>query len=107
MNNQDEFRKLLEARKAELEGRLRKIEDDLDEPVSADNEERAVETQDDEVLEGMGQAGMAELKAVDAALERLAQGTFGTCVRCGGPISEARLRAVPHAALCEHCIGTK
>ncbi|MBL0370986.1 TraR/DksA family transcriptional regulator [Rhizobium sp. KVB221] len=104
MQERTDFETVLRARKVELEARLRRIEDDLDEPASADWSERAVELQDDEMLEGMGHAGSAELKAIDAALARLDKGTFGICPRCGGPVSEARLRAVPYAALCEDCI---
>lgn len=97
----------LRARKAELEGRLRKIEAELDEPGSSDVSEHAIEVVNEEVMEGVGQAGIAELKAIDAALVRLENGTYGTCVRCGGPISEARLNAVPHAAVCQECIKAK
>ncbi|MDO6962707.1 TraR/DksA family transcriptional regulator [Rhizobium alvei] len=104
MPDTDHYKSILIARKAELQGRLRQIETDLDEPTSADSEERAVELEDDEVLESMGQAGLAELRAVEAALGRIEKGTFGTCARCGGPIAEARLKLVPHAAICEQCI---
>jgi RNA polymerase-binding transcription factor DksA len=97
----------LRARKAELQGRLRRIEDELDEPASSDVSEHAIEIVDEEVMEGVGQAGLAELKAIDAALVRLENGTYGICVRCGGPISEARLDAVPQAALCQECIKPK
>lgn len=45
---------------------------------------------------------MQQLELVDAALQRLDAGTFGTCQRCGGPIAEGRLEALPWAA---HCIG--
>ena len=93
----------LVARKAELESRLARIETELDEPASARSDERAVERQDDEVLEAMGGAGISELRAVDAALERLAHGRYGTCARCGEAIAEARLEAVPYAALCQSC----
>ena len=44
----------------------------------------------------------AQLELVDAALERLDAGTFGTCERCGQPIAIGRLEALPWAA---HCIG--
>ena len=91
------------ARKAELETRLVRIEDELEEPADPDVEERAVERQDDEVLEAMGEAGLAELRGVDAALDRIASGRYGTCARCGEDIAEARLEAVPHAALCQSC----
>jgi RNA polymerase-binding protein DksA len=43
------------------------------------------------------------LELVDAALARLDAGTFGTCQRCGGPIAEARLEALPWAAHCIAC----
>ncbi len=44
-----------------------------------------------------------QLAAVDAALGRLEAGTYGTCVTCGKPISEARLEALPAAAHCIDC----
>ena len=44
-----------------------------------------------------------QLELVDAALERLDAGTFGTCLRCGKPIAPARLEALPWAAHCIEC----
>lgn len=46
---------------------------------------------------------LAQMALVDAALARLDEGTFGTCVRCGKPISAARLEALPWAAYCIDC----
>ncbi|HEY6012356.1 MAG TPA: TraR/DksA family transcriptional regulator [Candidatus Limnocylindrales bacterium] len=43
------------------------------------------------------------LQAVDGALARLDDGTYGTCVRCGRPIAAARLEALPWAAHCIEC----
>ena len=43
------------------------------------------------------------LAAVDAALARLDDGTYGTCVRCGRPIAPERLDALPWAAHCIDC----
>jgi DnaK suppressor protein len=43
------------------------------------------------------------LELVDAALARLDDGTFGTCLRCGKPIAPARLEALPWAAQCIDC----
>lgn len=40
------------------------------------------------------------LVEVEAALLRIEEGTFGTCVACGKPIAEERLEAVPYATLC-------
>jgi RNA polymerase-binding protein DksA len=43
------------------------------------------------------------LAAIDAALKRIENGTYGVCRRCGRPISEERLEAVPYAELCIDC----
>ena len=39
------------------------------------------------------------------ALEKLEEGTYGTCDRCGGPIAAARLRFSPESVLCIDCAG--
>jgi RNA polymerase-binding protein DksA len=44
-----------------------------------------------------------QLALVDDALARVAAGSFGTCVRCGGDIASARLEALPWAAHCIEC----
>ncbi len=95
----------LKAREAELNKRLHRIEDDLDQTPNPDSEERATERENDEVLEGMGLQGQSELKAIEAALQRIEDGTYGICVRCEGEISPERLDAVPHAALCRKCMS--
>lgn len=43
------------------------------------------------------------LVQVDAALARLDDGTFGTCIRCGREIAPARLEALPWASHCIDC----
>ena len=40
------------------------------------------------------------LVAVRAALDRIEQGTFGRCERCGRDIPRQRLDAVPYTTLC-------
>jgi DnaK suppressor protein len=40
---------------------------------------------------------------VQAALEKIKNGTYGICESCGGEISEARLEAYPTAKLCVNC----
>jgi DnaK suppressor protein len=40
---------------------------------------------------------------LERALEKLAEGTYGTCDRCGNPIPEARLKAAPESVLCVSC----
>jgi RNA polymerase-binding protein DksA len=43
------------------------------------------------------------LSAIDEALGRIESGTFGTCGRCGKPIAEDRLDAIPYANRCIDC----
>ena len=44
-----------------------------------------------------------DLAAVDRALERLSEGTYGSCDACGRPIGDERLEARPAARFCiEH-----
>jgi RNA polymerase-binding transcription factor DksA len=45
----------------------------------------------------------AELRLVEAALDRVAHGTYGSCLRCDEEISINRLTALPHASLCITC----
>ncbi|MEN3146850.1 TraR/DksA family transcriptional regulator [Neorhizobium sp. IRAMC:178] len=96
---------ILRARKAELESRLSRIEEDFVTPRNPDDDDRAVERNNDEVLEELGETGERELAAIDAALHRIAAGTFGICARCGQPIAEKRLDTVPHTPLCQTCAG--
>lgn len=44
-----------------------------------------------------------ELRAVESALERLAQGRIGTCIDCGGPVGARRLEVQPTATRCITC----
>jgi RNA polymerase-binding transcription factor DksA len=99
--NQYETR--LRNRLRELNARLSGVEAELEQPANADVEERATEREGDEVLEGIGNSGLLEIRMIQAALGRIADGTFGECVACGEQISEDRLNVVPHAARCMRC----
>ena len=46
-----------------------------------------------------------QLDQVEAALARLAAGTYGACTNCGNPIAAGRLEAIPWAQLCIDCAG--
>jgi RNA polymerase-binding transcription factor DksA len=45
----------------------------------------------------------ARLDALDRALDALARGRYGKCVRCGGAIDIARLSEAPDTAVCVAC----
>ena len=88
---------------SELDGRLHRIEAHLEQTPDPDFEERAVESEMDEVLEGLGNSGLSEIQGIQAALKRIKDGTYGDCTRCGNPISEERLNILPHTPLCRIC----
>ena len=45
----------------------------------------------------------AAIEEIDRALAKIDAGTYGICEHCGQPIAEARLEALPYAALCVAC----
>ncbi len=65
--------------------------------------DHASEMFDREVDESLGENADQLVRDIDAALARLDEGTYGTCTRCGQPIPEERLDAVPYAVLCVSC----
>jgi RNA polymerase-binding protein DksA len=46
---------------------------------------------------------LKELGDIEAARARVAEGTFGGCIDCGGTIEYERLRAYPPAVRCAEC----
>ncbi len=103
MKDLDARKTMLEARLADLGGRLRGIEDELDSQKAQDWEDLATEREADEVLEGMGLSGQHEIRMIKAALLRIDAGDYGTCARCGDAIGEERLDVLPFTPLCRNC----
>jgi DnaK suppressor protein len=110
---QRKLRKQLEERKAEIEGdvsymaaeiRALGIDQDMengslgnhiaDDGTNVFEAERLVTISDD--LQDI-------LAQVNAALERMDEGTYGVCGNCGRRIAEERLEAFPYVALCIEC----
>ncbi len=95
------------SRKDYLDTKLHEIDSELDSHNSPDWEELAVERETDEVLEGMGLSGQQEIRAINAALERMDEGEYGHCVNCGERISEERLDVLPYTPFCRVCASEK
>lgn len=95
----------LRVRLDELTRRVGDLEAELREPLDADFEEQAAALQDDEPIAALESAGRDEIDRIRAALARIDNGSYGTCVTCGEAISPARLAAVPTAAQCAGCAG--
>ena len=93
----------LKARMADLLERAEVIEDDLRHPLEADSSEQAIDLADDEALAGVDEVLRAEIGQIRHALLRIENGTYGTCVQCGGEIARERLAARPIATRCIAC----
>lgn len=95
----------LQARLADLKGRMAGIEAELESHQSADWEDLATEREGDEVLEGMGLNAQQECRMIEAALQRIEEGDYGHCAKCGAEIGAARLDALPFTPFCRDCAG--
>jgi len=93
----------LETRLADLNERLHGIEASLDATPPKDDEDRATEREEDEVLERLGQTGVKEIQMIEAALSRIADGSYGACAKCGAEIAEERLDLLPYTPMCRDC----
>jgi RNA polymerase-binding transcription factor DksA len=54
-------------------------------------------------LTGLIEAAQRRVGEAEAALARVADGTYGVCEGCGGPIGAGRLDARPAASTCINC----
>lgn len=90
----------------ELDERLGKITDDVrhvDQPLAQDFSEQAVETENDQVLDELGNVTRGEVEKIKQAISRIDSGSYGICLLCGEPIKKERLAALPYAANCINC----
>ena len=96
---------MLEERRQEIQQKLRSLRESL--PVEAgevrDAEEQSVDDFVQEVDFALMQMKSETLAKIDEAISRLEDGTYGLCTECQAEISEARLQALPFAALCRAC----
>jgi RNA polymerase-binding protein DksA len=63
----------------------------------------ATATFDREMASTLEENSTQVLGAIEGALVRIEEGTFGVCQQCGKPIAEERLEALPWATLCIDC----
>lgn len=98
----EKYKKILEAKQAELTGVLRnrdeivieKAPDAIDEVQLAGERELAIRNLDRD-------SNM--LRQIRRALARVADGSYGVCLHCEEEISPKRVNAVPWAAFCIKC----
>ena len=103
MSKYGEARAQLLKRLEELTRRVGKIESNLRQPHDPDWQERAIQLENDEVLEGLDEMSRQEVRQIREAIRRIDTGGYGTCAGCGRPIGVARLAALPSTATCVRC----
>lgn len=101
-----EVRASLESEKSRLEQLLQRIVVNHRQPPESDSSERAVQRQNQEVVDALGNDARDDLVRIHAALQRIDAGTYGKCTSCGEAIAPARLDAYPFAARCIDCASS-
>jgi len=90
----------------ELESRVTAINDDVShkkQPLSADWAEQAVERENEEVLEALGNASLDEIQKIKRALQRIERGIYFECDECGDDINLERLKLLGATDRCTRC----
>ena len=101
----DDVRALLKSRRAELERELEGLVEVPRDPMTAVSFGKRIGDGTTEAVERLNRTGVAQsisssLEEVQRALEKLDEGTYGSCDDCGDPIASERLEAIPWTALC-------
>ncbi|HEY6555053.1 MAG TPA: TraR/DksA family transcriptional regulator [Vicinamibacteria bacterium] len=96
---------MLEERRLEIQQKLKSLRETI--PVEAGTVRDAEEQSVDDFVQEVDFALMAmkseTLAKIDEAMQRLEDDTYGQCTECSSEIAEARLTALPFAALCRDC----
>jgi DnaK suppressor protein len=106
----DQLRGLIEERRQALIAELREDAERAQERQYGELAGPAPDSGDESVaalIADLEHAGISrdlgELRGLEAARARLADGSYGTCIDCGGDIEFERLRATPGALRCVDC----
>ncbi len=112
----DDTRRVLEDERQQTLHRLARLTGDFDDVVAASRDTNADDEHDPEgstiafersQVDALIHRARTQLDEVDAAVERVDAGRYGTCEDCGRPVGEERLEAMPLARLCIRCARTR
>ncbi|HET7350058.1 MAG TPA: TraR/DksA C4-type zinc finger protein [Marmoricola sp.] len=107
---------LLERERDEVTRRLAALTEDYEGVVAASRDTNADDEHDPEgatiaferaQVDAMVQEARHHLDEIDAALARVADGSYGTCEVCGKPIPSGRLEARPTSRTCVGCASKR
>jgi DnaK suppressor protein len=100
------FRDRLLDRREGLVGQVQEAElysRERDAEATQDPADMAANAYTKELLVSMSDNDRQLLNSIDEALERIEDGAYGKCARCGEALPEKRLEAVPWARHCIRC----
>jgi RNA polymerase-binding transcription factor DksA len=110
LKNYGEFKRILEQRYSELREEIRQELLKSDEQHFIDLAGQVHDLQDESVADLLVDLDLAildmhieEIRDIDAALIRIASGSYGECTDCSTAIDEKRMRAWPTAKRCQPC----
>ena len=110
--NTEHFRDLLLERRGRVSNALHHLHEQNSNSLEEETEEEtydnhladsATATLNREIDYTLEENSEHVLAAIEEALSRIEEGTFGTCARCGRAIAEERLEAIPYATRCIDC----
>jgi DnaK suppressor protein len=104
----ERLKQKLEFQRHEARQGLRRMEQEaqsLNADTTQDSADRCVISVSKESLYERSSQRRTVLRLIEAALGRISDGSFGTCVGCGDEIQDQRLQALPWTQFCLRCQG--
>jgi len=100
------FKEILQSRKEQIEKNIQGVNTELDQITAQelnDEGDHASANNNSMVESAIVQQQMHELKEIEVALEKIANGEYGICEMCEDEIGFQRLKVKPHAVYCIDC----
>lgn len=105
--NFDRFKELLLREKSRILREILKMEKEVSElrenEIVKDIGDMSSDNFSEQLLVNLEERERKILEEIERALEKIENGTYGICERCGEPIEEKRLEAKPYARYCIAC----
>lgn len=100
------LKKILLKEREEIVGEVKQIYEsskEMGQNGTQDIGDEAANTYSKQILLSLNENERMRLQEVDESLDRIANGTYGICEECGGPIGLKRLEVRPVAKYCVPC----
>ncbi|MBI2049121.1 MAG: TraR/DksA family transcriptional regulator [Parcubacteria group bacterium] len=104
-NKLQEYKEKLEKERLRLIDELLKEEspEDFGSDVGQHEDEETNEAESLVNQLSLGQVARERINEIDAALNKIVEGKYAVCEKCGGAISEAVLDVSPESRYCQNC----